>query len=113
MGSARTVTGVGPRNVFVFTGTAAGGVAGTVLTTDNILGGVTAAWRGTGVYSIDHNIGNTAYCCQFTAERDTGDDVLCYVVDRGVNGVTCQCEGAGGGGVNATFVHATIHDGGG
>jgi hypothetical protein len=107
MGSARTVTGVGPRNVFMITGTASA-----TPIVDNLLGGVTAGRSGVGVYQIDHNIGNTAYCCQFTGEDVADADVFCYAVDRGIDGVTCQCV-SNGIAYEVDFIHGTIHDGGG
>ena len=111
MGSARTVTGVGPRNVFMFTGTAAGGE--TDMTVDNLLGGVTATYEGHGVYGIQHNIGNTAYCGQFIAEADSGDDYFCFIINRDINGITMQTVLHDGTPGKPNFIHGTIHDGGG
>ena len=109
MGSARIVTGVGPRNVFMFTGTA----ATEALAVDNLLGGVTATYEGNGVYGIQHNIGNTAYCAQFTLETTLNDGYICYITDRSINGITMQTRNTSNAAVNPSFIHGTIHDGGG
>jgi len=109
MGSARTISGVGPRLCFIVEGdNSDNGV-----TVDNLIGSCTAARDGGGIYNVTHNLGNTAYAVSFTPEYTANDDVLCYLVDRDTHGFTCQCEAAGGGAVDPLFIHMVVHDSGG
>ena len=114
MGSAITVTGVGPRFTFTVGGTVAGLVAGGGLTTDNLIGTVTATWEGTGKYHIKHNLGNTAYVAQFTTEN-SGARLGCGLSgDRGTNGITLSVDiSSTGVAWDSDFIHGVIHDGGG
>jgi hypothetical protein len=120
MGSARTVTGVGPRCAFTVEATAeSGGAAGSGMTSDNIIGGITATWEGTGVYHFVHNLGNTAYVAMFTTENEAGNPVgveRCGITSggRGINGITCEVTIASSGvAKDPKFIHGIIHDGGG
>jgi len=109
MGSARTISGVGPRLCFIVHGdnTNRG------VTVDNLIGSCTAARSGSGIYNVTHNVGNTAYAVSFQQERETADNGICLLVDRDTHGFTCQCEAAGGGSVNPMFIHMVVHDSGG
>jgi len=103
--SARTYIGVGPRHSFMFNGTGAG------ITTDNLLGGVTASYTGIGAYYVEHGIGNTGYAALFTAEHSSFANITVTV--RGTNGITLEVDDAAGANINPGFVFGCIHDGGG
>ena len=103
--SARTYIGVGPRHTFMFNGT------GASIITDNLLGGVTASYQGTGSFYVEHGIGNTGYAVLFTAEHSSFANV--FVTARGINGLTLEIEDAAGANIHPAFVHGCIHDGGG
>ncbi len=113
MGSARTVTGVGPRFCFTFSGT--GGVGVTNLSVDNHIGTVTA-WRqpgSAGVYGVEHNYGSTAYAVNINCERTAdvwGNVTINY---RGTTGCTFEVRDLGANAIDPSFVHCTIHDAGG
>ena len=107
MGSARTVTGVGPRFCFM-ADTSAGGA-----TTDNLIGGVTGQRITQGKYGFQHGLGHTAYMANFIAE-DGSVVLFCEILERGLNGITMGTYNASGSLTECTgFVHGIIHDSGG
>jgi len=113
MGSARAVTGVGPRFCFTFAGTGGSGV--TNLSVDNHIGTVTA-WRhpaSAGMYGIQHDLGNTAYVVNANCERATTTYGSVTITHRGTTGCTFEVRDLGAGGIDPSFVHCTIHDAGG
>jgi len=103
--SARAYVGVGPRHCFMFNGT------GAAITTDNLLGGVTASYGGSGTYHVAHGLGNTAYSAIFTAEHSSFANVS--ISARGASGLTLEIEDAAGTNIVPSFIHGVIHDGGG
>lgn len=109
MGSARTVIGVGPVNLFTFVGTGGSGV--TNMTTDNHLGTVQGVYSGVGSYHIRHTIGSTGYVGIFTAEHSSHANIV--ITARGTAGCTIAVSNASGAAINPSFIHGSLHDGGG
>ena len=106
MPRARQVTGVGPRHAFIFDADSGG-----VDTVDQVVGvDISAARTGTGLYTITHNLGKTAYCATFTAEMAAGNEALVTIVGRSGNTMDIRLETVGGSAVDAAFVHGVIYD---
>ena len=110
--SSRAYIGVGPRHCFTMAGTGAGG-AGTVMALDSYLGGgVTATFTGSGTYTIEHGLGNSACAAFFQTEY--ADGCVVNISERGITNIQIEIENAvDGSRVNPSFIHGTIHDGGG
>ena len=111
MGSARTVTGVGPRFCFTFAGTGGSGV--TQMAVDNHIGSVVANYHTAGVYGIVHDYGSTAYVVNVNCEREAGAWGTVTINYRGTTGCTFEVRDLGAAVINPAFVHCTIHDAGG
>ena len=109
MGSARTVIGVGPANLFTFAGTAGSGI--TDMTTDNHLGTVQGVYSGIGSYHIQHTIGNTGYVGIFTAEYNGFANIV--ITHRGATGCSLAVRNEAADAINPAFIHGALHDGGG
>jgi len=106
-GSARQVTGVGPRHAFIIDDLGPAGAANV----DNIIGvDVTCTRGGDGEYIISHSLGHTGYVISVTAEMADEQEAICNAKTRSGTTFGIEVYTDGGAPQDAVQIHGIIYD---